>query len=131
MSSVPGDTAISNTEDYIDSRDVEDRIEFLREQIVEFKNEGYDTKEEQNELDLLEQLKEDLEGDSEWEYGLTLINENYWQEYAEECAQDFGYIDRDKQYQWPFNCIDWEQAADELQMDYSEVDFNGTTFYYR
>lgn len=127
----PGSDPITNSEDFIDSRDVEERIEFLREQIVEFKNEGYDTKDEQDELDLLEQLKEDLEGDSEWEYGLTLINENYWQDYAEECAMDFGFIDRDKQYQWPFNCIDWEEAADQLQMDYSEVDFNGTTFYYR
>lgn len=129
MSSEPSE--ITNSEDYIDTRDVIERIEFLREQVVELKNEGVDVTSEEQELESLEKLKEQLEDDSEFEYGLTLIRESYWQEYAEECAQDFGYIDRDKQYQWPFNHIDWEAAADELQMDYSEVDFDGVTYYYR
>jgi hypothetical protein len=32
---------------------------------------------------------------------------------------------------WPFTCIDWEQAASELQMDYSAVDFDGVIYWIR
>lgn len=119
-----GSEEITNSEDIIDSRDIQERIKTLEEQ------EELDSS-EQDELDNLKALETELQDDSEYEYGLTLIRESYFQEYAEDFALDCGYIDRDKQYQWPFNHLDWEAAADELLMDYSEVDFNGTTYYYR
>jgi len=47
----------------------------------------------------------------------------------EQLAEDIGAIDKD--LQWPVYCIDWEQAANELRVDYSEVDYDGETYYYR
>ena len=32
---------------------------------------------------------------------------------------------------WPFNCIDWEKAAEELQQDYMSIDFDGVTYWMR
>lgn len=47
------------------------------------------------------------------------------EEFAEDMAEQVGAIDRDAK--WPMNCIDWEQAAKELMMDYME--HNG--YYFR
>jgi hypothetical protein len=44
-------------------------------------------------------------------------------------AEDIGAVQSD--LHWPNRCIDWEQAADELKMDYTTVDFAGVTYYLR
>ena len=31
----------------------------------------------------------------------------------------------------PFDCIDWEKAADALRQDYSSIDYQGTTYLFR
>lgn len=41
-------------------------------------------------------------------------------EFAESQAESLGYIDRE--LTWPFNCIDWEDAAKDLMHDYFEQD---------
>jgi antirestriction protein len=69
------------------------------------------------------------EGIEDWEYGAQLIAEHYFEDYARELAEDIGALPRD--YTWPTSCIDWEQAARELQMDYTPVEFLGTTYYVR
>lgn len=58
-----------------------------------------------------------------------MIRESYFKEYAMELAEDIGAIPRDAA--WPATCIDWEQAASELQMDYTGADFDGVTYYGR
>lgn len=76
----------------------------------------------------------DHQYDGEW-YPLIFIHENSFAEYARDLADDlYGAEMRDSS--WPFNCIDWEQAAEELKGDYSPVDIDsfGKThgsFYYR
>jgi len=37
----------------------------------------------------------------------------------------------DDNTRWPCHCIDWDQAARELRMDYSAIEFNGMTYWYR
>lgn len=37
----------------------------------------------------------------------------------------------DRNASWPANHIDWEAAANELEQDYTEVDFNGEVYLYR
>jgi hypothetical protein len=32
---------------------------------------------------------------------------------------------------WPFTCIDWKQAAEELAMDFSTVTYQGTDYLVR
>ena len=31
---------------------------------------------------------------------------------------------------WPYTCVDWERAADELRQDYSSTEFDGKTYLY-
>ena len=60
-----------------------------------------------------------------WADGVTLINDDYFTEYAEEEAQDIGAIDC--KVTWPLNHIDWEAAAEQLKYDYSRIDWDGVT----
>lgn len=79
---------------------------------------------------LLDLLKlQDDQGAADWFHGETFIRESHFKDYAQQFAEDIGRIPDDAK--WPCNCIDWEQAARELRMDYSSVDIAGVTFYYR
>jgi hypothetical protein len=66
---------------------------------------------------------------SDWTYGATLIRDSYFVEYARDLAFDCGLIPTDTE--WPNTCIDWKQAARELQMDYTPVNFGGVTYWVR
>ena len=144
----------SNRDDIIDSRDVTARIEELEsdrtalvdaitEASAEMPDEDPDGKppvdattaealrdwEEENgdELKSLKALADEGEGCSDWGYGCTLVRDSYFEKYAQEFADDIGAIDRNAK--WPLDCIDWEKAARELQMDYTSVDFDGVTYW--
>jgi hypothetical protein len=139
---------ISNTDDVIDSRDVIARIDELTAEIEGAYDEARGDVEEyppivewmeradnplQDEIAELEKLKAlatEAEGyAADWHHGETLIRDSYFEEYAQELAEDCGMIERD--VKWPYTCIDWEQAARELQMDYTSVDFDGVTYWVR
>ena len=66
---------------------------------------------------------------SEWQYGATIIHEDYFRDYAEQLADDIGAISKNQS--WPLNHIDWDAAADELKTDYSEVTFDGNSYWVR
>lgn len=85
--------------------------------------------EEATEFHLLSLLAEDGASLSDWEDGVGLIRESHFEDYARELAEDIGSIKRDMG--WPCNCIDWKEAADQLLMDYTSVDFDGVTYYAR
>ncbi len=114
-------TEITNSQDIIDSRDIQERIDYL---------ESIDERDEidQEELDKLLAFKEAADT-SEWEFGVGFISEDYFEDYAQDFARDIGAITAD--VNWPANHIDWEQAATELRMDYTEVDFDGVAYLYR
>lgn len=80
-----------------------------------------------DELKNLTNLREEI-GRS-WKDGVELIREQDFEEYAQNYAESIGAIDRDGG--WPACCIDWERAANQLMMDYSSVDYDGETYYYR
>lgn len=148
--------AISNMDDTIDSRDIIERIEELqgeREDLVstlesasgEVSEDGiasdaeaearealddFDNSEEGEELRALLALQEEAEGCiPDWTYGAQLIRDSYFEDYAQELAEDCG--DFDNSARWPYNCIDWKKAARELQYDYTAVDFDGVTYWVR
>lgn len=81
------------------------------------------------ELKELKELAADCSDYSDWKHGVTLIRDSYFKEYAQEFADDIGAIDKDAG--WPNDCIDWERAARELQMDYTSVEWGGVTYWYR
>mgnify|MGYP001571676538 CR=1 FL=1 len=121
--------AIENTEDILDVRDIIARFEFL--EAGEDVDDGPES-EDQQELAKLKDLLAALKGnggDEEWRgdgYPITLIRETYFTEYAQELAEDIGAIGHE--LQWPLAYIDWEAAASQLKMDYTEVDFDGVTY---
>ena len=90
---------------------------------------------ETEELETLEALLDELKGcggDEQWGgdwYPLTLIRNSHFEEYAQELAEECGMVNADAR--WPNNCIDWEKAARELQWDYSAVDYDDVTYWYR
>lgn len=84
-----------------------------------------------DELKALESANEQGDGYGDWQSGENMIHENKWEEYAQELADDLGLYDSRKAMPWPLNCIDWEQAAEELKADYHEIDFDGHTYYIR
>lgn len=83
------------------------------------------------ELKALQSLAGEADGCSDWKYGEALIRDSYFTEYAQQLADDLGYIGRGKTDSWPFTCIDWEQAAEELQQDYTSVSFDGVDYWIR
>ncbi len=64
-----------------------------------------------------------------WKDGVELIREQDFEEYAQNFAESIGAISGDER--WPACCIDWEKAANQLMSDYSSVDYDGETYYYR
>jgi hypothetical protein len=122
-----GTKPIDHYADIIDSREVLARIDHLQESADEI---GELDQDEADELAALKALaSEAADYAADWQCGETLIRDSYFQTYAQELAEDIGAID--PAASWPLSCIDWEQAARELQMDYTSVDFDGITYWVR
>lgn len=117
--------AISNTKDYLDSRDVQERLDWLET----VKDPTADEIHEQTELNKLKEQYVNDYGDSSWEFGAQFVRTSYFEQYAQELADDIGATNND--LRWPYNYIDWEAAAEELSMDYTEVTFDGVEYYTR
>lgn len=126
---------VDNSDDILDSRDVIARIAHL----AQLEQPGpVDLGDEDNDIDqdtLFYELRDlralSAEGESlaDWEHGVTLVRDSYFEEYARDLAADLGGIH--ERNQWPATCIDWERAATELQQDYTPIDFDGVTYWGR
>lgn len=79
----------------------------------------------QEELEELRQLADEIPN---WKYGESLINDDYFVEYAADLADDLYDMNK---HSWPFDCIDWDAAADALKMDYSSCEYQGETYWFR
>lgn len=139
---------INRTSDIIDIREVIERFEELeadRDGFVIGAPDGTETPapdqwaeenpSESEELEKLESLLDELKGyggDEQWRgswYPITLILDSHFTEYAEQLADDCGMVNSESA--WPNNHIDWEAAAEELKADYSTVEYDGDTYWYR
>lgn len=123
-------------EDFTKLLDLESSIEDETDAVTEAREALESAKDdfdedERDELRLLRELAEEAEGyASDWRHGETLIRESYFEDYARQTAEDlYGKELRDSV--WPFSCIDWKEAARQLQQDYSGVEFGGVTYYVR
>lgn len=121
---------ISNSDDIIDVRDV---IACIKE--MEEREGGAEDHDMCVELRTLQGLMDEMKGyggDEQWRgdwYPIMLIRDSYFKDHAMELAEDCGMIPDNAK--WPCTCIDWEQAARELRQDYSSVEFDGVTYWYR
>jgi hypothetical protein len=139
--------SINNKYDIIDSREVIERIDELqteKDDLEQQRDKAVDDDKEtaetaladwiddyDDELKALKALAEGAEGYSEdWHRGATLISDSYFKNYAREMAKDLHGV-KIRDAEWPFTCIDWEQAATELQQDYTSVDFDGVDYWVR
>jgi hypothetical protein len=110
----------------IDSRDVIARIgwhEIDEEDINE---------EDAEELAALQKLVKDVEEISgeECRYGVSIISDGYFTDYIRERFVDTRDSDHPVNLnEWPFSHIDWDAAADEEKRGYTEVTFDGRSFW--
>ena len=132
----------------IDTRDLAERREALKQEILDSFLENFPHYEEMTESfeDILfeeeeieswkeyfeEELQEieeinsiEVELGSEFEYGVTLVDVDDWEEYVEELLEDLGYIPKDFQ-SWIE--IDWEATANNVKVDYTEVTYQGNSY---
>ena len=146
---------INNTDNTIDSRDVIARVEELEAEESELQQE-IDEKEDQytpEELtknpapvivakEALKEWRESEEGQElialkvlaaqgedyapDWEYGAQLIHEDYFEEAMDELLEDCGDIPKDLP-SYLIITVDY----DALKQDYTELDFDGQTYYIR
>lgn len=138
--------SFTHTDDVIDSRDIIERIaeleNILRDEYEELpKNEfgltipfdewvdvilfEHDT--EGYEYKILVALAEECEQyTSDWEHGEALIHESYFEQYMDEMISDCYEIPKGLPF-W----IRIEYDYDALKMDYTEVTFNGETYFIR
>lgn len=82
-----------------------------------------------DEYEALKELENEFSGYGDWDHGETLILDSHFEDYAIELAEETCCIENSNQ--WPFSCIDWEKAADELKHDYVSADAGGYTYWMR
>lgn len=113
---------IDNSRDIIDSREVLERIEELKG--IEERDEA-----ENDELKALTALQDEAEGYCpDWKFGAALIRESYFTEYTMDMLADIGDLPRDIPH---YIAIDEEQTAENIKVDYTEVNFDGVTYLVR
>lgn len=132
------------TDDVLDSRDVINRIDELSDEIT-YLTEALDDEdytdeenrrwsedrlqENEKELKILQDFANECEDySSDWKHGAQLINENYFVTYArdfvEECYGEGGEMPS-----WVE--IDWEETADNMRIDYAEIQYEDEVYLIR
>lgn len=118
---------ITHTDNTIYTSDITDRLKELEEMRTDSDRYAEYNDGHQDEYLKLKAFADDI-GEYAFENQETLINEDYFEEYAQDLAVDTGAIESDAP--WPVYCIDWEHACRELKMDYSDAEFDGVTYYF-
>lgn len=112
----------------MDSRDLQERIEELEELFDSYDEYKAEHPEEVKEYKELNELKDECEG-SGWDDGIYFIPDYEFEDYCRELAEDCYITSADNN---PLlNYVDWEKWARDCSMDYSEVEFRGTSYYWR
>lgn len=99
----------------------QDEIEEKKSEIIELQDslKPYEELESELGMDLRHASRE-----------LTLIEEDSFEDYCQELCEDIGDISKDLPW-YIKDAIDWEQVADSLRADYSEVEWDGGTYLWR
>lgn len=130
----------TNSDDTIDGRDLQRRHEELRDERQDLvdavgeaeENLAADVNVAQNALaqwdaDNGDELKALDAIENEYSANDTLIRDSYFETHARGEAESLGRSTDG----WPFTCIDWERAANELQSDYGSLEFDDVTYWIR
>ena len=116
---------------YISSADLVEETKNLEEELKDFIKEGFE-EDEFDDIERLEELRDVNERGAEmfgldlWNSGLTLIEEDDFEDYAREYVEDcYNIPDSILCY------IDWESFSNDLKQDFQTVEYNGCTYYVR
>lgn len=131
--------------DIIDVRDLVLRAEDLQEELNDYEDSENQheasnpeninwkelRKEAEEELAELEELLDEIKGYGNncirgVSYPDQLVRSDYWPKFVKLWAADNNVLDEDKS--WPYNCIDWDEAAEELE--YSTASFGDEEYRY-
>lgn len=119
--------AVESNDNIIDSLDVEQEIAEIREALDGPVGRWTTREELEDRLATLEEFAEQGRAFDDWDYGIQLIHEDYFEEYAEEFYRDvYGAVP-----EYLADHIDWEGVAEDLRVDYSELTFEGSVYFTR
>lgn len=134
-------TELDLTADVIDVRDVIARIEELERELDDDNMpvtraiiDGDDVSRCRYELAQLQAIMDELKGyggDEQWRgdwYPLQLIDDCYFTEYTIQLLEDCGDLPRNLP---DYIAVDWERTARNIRVDYSAVEVDGRTYWYR
>ena len=120
--------------DVLDSRDIiktledwESDLEIARE---EAESEPDDVRQElddgvlEGRVKALREFVRECEGAEDWEFGIELVRDSFFEQYARDLAEDVGAINGEES--WPCDHIDWGAAASALQGDYFSAELYDT-----
>lgn len=143
-----------------DSRDLIEYRDFLEEELVDYYNEYLDDHnmnveddEQMEHIETFGEVDTALEGFydrfnteiehfeaiekfisecdyGDFRYGEAIIGRDYFEEYCEEFVKDCGYLPNDIPGFLEV-AIDWEKVADQLEMDYTTVNFENDEYLIR
>lgn len=117
------DSFLENFPHYGETTESFEDIPFDEEEIESWKE---DWQEELNQITCIDEVENEI--GSEFSYGVTLIPEYDFTDYAVDLLVDCGYISDD----FPsWIEIDWEATAENVKQDYSELEYKGKTYLYR
>jgi len=130
------ETSTMHMDDIIDIRDIIERIEELESVLETPVEDGIwddaDRREASQELQILTDIMDELKGyggDEQWRgdwYPVTLIRESHFEEAMDELVADCYEVPKNLP---SFMTITLDYVA--LQQDYSTVEIDGTTYFYR
>jgi len=111
--------------DIIDSRDVVGYLGHLKDELEDMTGDSLDHL--QLDIDKLQEFVNTCEKySSDWEYGVSIIPEAKWVDYVKDMLIDIGYIPKDIP---GFIEIDWEATAENIKVDYVDVEYDGEKFF--
>jgi hypothetical protein len=117
------DSFLETFEHYKERTESFEDILFNEEEIQDWKEDWSD---EIDEICQIDNIEDTLS--SEFEYGITLVREDYWEEYVEDLLIEIGYLPKD------LPCwieIDWVSTAYNVKQDYDEVEYQGDMYFGR
>ena len=114
------DSFLENFPHYQEMTESFEDIRFEEEEIQSWKEDFEDELKEIEEIDTIEN-----ELGSEFDYGVTLVDVDDWEEFVEQDLKDLDYIPKD----FPsWIEIDWEATANNVRQDYTEVEYQGNSY---
>ena len=116
------DSFLENFPHYEEMTESFEDIRFEEEEIESWKE---DFEDELKEIEEIDDVENEL--GSEFEYGVTLVDVDDFEDYCEELMEEFGYINKDTP-QLIKNNIDYKGITEDMKYDYTEVTYQGNSY---